>query len=316
MDGYAGIVFEGEQRNVRASRALLPRFDELVVGPISIEILEPMKSQRLRLTSNPTGVEFDVVFTARTPPVLEDLHEQYRYGRVLNRVRRYTQTNQARGTLSVDGRVWTFEQTEACRDHSWGIRASMGPYIPVKGLADGTPDIDPRALRLWLPFEFDDHWGFVQLHQDRSGKMLDLEGEINWHDGRSVRVAQASHEFQYFPGSRRFRKGVLTLTDETGKSHRYELTATGHPTHPQGFGYRRGWLDQQPPGVYRGVEHVEHDRFRVDDPVNVLGPAHVAEERRLGGMEYICEMVGPNDQQTLVQMEHAIYGPFEPYGLT
>lgn len=146
--------------------------------------------------------------------------------------------------------------------------------------------------------------------------MLDLEGEINWHDGRSVRVAQASHEFQYFPGSRRFRKGVLTLTDETGKSHRYELTATGHPTHPQGFGYRRGWLDQQPPGVYRGVEHVEHDRFRVDDPVNVLGPAHVAEERRLGGMEYICEMVGPNDQQTLVQMEHAIYGPFEPYGLT
>ena len=38
MDGYAGAVHGGEQRNIRLSRALRPRTNELTIGPFRLEI--------------------------------------------------------------------------------------------------------------------------------------------------------------------------------------------------------------------------------------------------------------------------------------
>ena len=50
-------VVGGEQRTVRASRALRPRVDVLEVGPLRLTIVEPMRRQRLELAENPTGVD-------------------------------------------------------------------------------------------------------------------------------------------------------------------------------------------------------------------------------------------------------------------
>lgn len=47
MDGYGGAVVGGEQRTVRASRALRPRVDELNVGPLRLTIQKPMQRQRI-----------------------------------------------------------------------------------------------------------------------------------------------------------------------------------------------------------------------------------------------------------------------------
>lgn len=305
MDGYAGVVSDGVQRNLRASRALLPDLTSLAVGPLRLEIAEPMRTQRLVLEANPTGVEFDVRFTASAPPIVEAQHRQYRYGRVLNDVRRYTQCARVSGTVRVDGEEQQIEEIYGCRDHSWGIRSSMGPYTPIGGLGESDGG-DRRAMRLWLPFELGDQWGFVQMHEDESGRLLDLEGVVASEE-QTHEVVGVEHELHYVPGTSHFTGGAITLQLTGGAARRLQLEPTGPSTHPQGFGYRRGWLDEAQPGVYRGASHIEHDRFRVDDPAMIHGPEHVPQQRRLGGMEYICRIADPDGREGFAQLEHAVY---------
>ena len=91
MDGYGGAVAHGTQRNLRVSRALRPETYPFKIGPLQLEILEPMRRQRVALQANESGVSFDVTFTAVAPPFDETPHRQYRHGRLHNHVVRYTQ---------------------------------------------------------------------------------------------------------------------------------------------------------------------------------------------------------------------------------
>ena len=52
MDGYAGLVVNGDQRNVRFSRALRPRTNDVAVGPSPTTIEERIVRQRLPLDRN------------------------------------------------------------------------------------------------------------------------------------------------------------------------------------------------------------------------------------------------------------------------
>ena len=65
-DGFAILVTETEQRNVRFSTELSGT-DWRSAGPFSYEVIEPMKTWRLVLAPNPTGLEFDLTWRARAP---------------------------------------------------------------------------------------------------------------------------------------------------------------------------------------------------------------------------------------------------------
>ncbi|MCK9250764.1 MAG: hypothetical protein M0P31_17535 [Solirubrobacteraceae bacterium] len=313
MDGYGGMVVDGEQRTVRASRALRPNVDELQVGPMRLTVLEPMVRQRIELLDNPTGVTFDVVFEARAPVVFESPDIHYRRGRLLNHVLRYTQLCRATGTITVDGREERVDRWYADRDHSWGIRQSMGPKIRMKGVEPSVGD--PRAIRIWMPIELDDHTGFFSLHDDGQGNRLDFDGMLRRDDGTMLELVDARHDFRYVPGTRRLTDGGFTLVDEHGGEHEYRFDVVCDPSSPQGYGYVSGWADGDQPGCWRGVDHLEHDRFRVDDPHTVAGPPHVAPERRLGACEYPVRLVGPGGAEGMAQIEHMVYRPYAPYGL-
>ncbi len=312
MDGFAGVVTDGEQRTVRASRALRPNVDQLEVGPLRLTIVEPMERQRLELLDNPTGVTFDVTIGASSPAFLESADIHYRRGRLLNHVLRYTQLGRADGVLGVDGRSVGVERWYGDRDHSWGIRASMGPQIPVKGVERSAGD--PRAIRIWMPFELEDHCGMFAMHEDSDGNVLDFDGQLYHYDGRRTHLRGARHAFRYVEGSKLLRAGELTLVDADGGEHRYEFEVVADPASAQGFGYVRGWQDGQPPGTWRGPEHLEHDRFVVDDASTVAGPAHVPVERRLGSCEFPAAVRGPDGQEGMAQIEHMVYRAYRPYG--
>ena len=100
-----------------------------------------------------------------------------RHGRVFNDVLRYTQVCRANGELTVDGEREPVDGWYACRDHSWGIRSTMGPYAPLGGHEQESPD--PRALRLWVPFECGDAVGFFHCHEAHDGSVLDCEGRLD-----------------------------------------------------------------------------------------------------------------------------------------
>ncbi|MCP3974196.1 MAG: hypothetical protein GY720_06860 [bacterium] len=314
MDGYAGVVSGGRQRSIRVTRALHPDPDTLQVGPLSVQIVEPMTRQRLVLDSNDTGLGFDVTVDAVADPHVEHGHTQYRHGRLLNHLIRYTQLSRVAGTITDSGEAQTFSDWFGCRDHSWGIRSTMGPHVPIRGTA--SKPLDPRAIRIWIPFDAGDHSGFFHTHEDRFGNTLDIEGRIDFPDADSVAVTAVSHSFEYHPGTRRLSGGAFTLTDSAGGTHDYIFQSSCDPAHPQGFGYTRGWEDGGQPGVYRGEYYEETDDFVVNDPAHSLGPAHVPEGRRLGGTEFTCTLQGPGGSGGMAHVEHMIYGPYEPYGIT
>jgi hypothetical protein len=313
IDGYGGMVHEGEQRNVRFSRALRPRTNDLSVGPFRLEILEPMQVQRIVLGPNESGVEFDATIRARAPMTLEEHHFQIRHGAVIADLLRYSGIVKAEGSLTIDGeRIDVDDSWYGARDHSWGIRSTMGIYTPTRGIEE--QGVDPRAIRIWIPFDLGEVRGFFHTHEDADGNTLDFQGEI-WLGERRVDLLAVRHSFRYEEGSRRLESGEFTLVDAEGNDHAFTFRVVCEPAHPQGFGYNRGWSDGGGPGVYRGAEVVETSRFDVTDPNVAAGGAHLPADRQLGGTEFACSATGPNGTTGMVHVEHMIYGTYRPSGL-
>jgi hypothetical protein len=55
LDGFVCLRHAGRQHNIRLSRRLRPHMDELAVGPLRLEIIEPMRVLRLVLEDNEFG---------------------------------------------------------------------------------------------------------------------------------------------------------------------------------------------------------------------------------------------------------------------
>jgi hypothetical protein len=320
MDGYAGVVKDGVQHNVRVSRALRPNPNTLQVGPLRLEIIEPLKVQRITLGDNPSGVTFDVQATASCPLFVEAPYVHYRYGRVFNNLIRYSGAVRATGTATILGERIDIDNWFGARDHSWGIRSTMGPYVPIGGAEetddDNHTDSDKRALRLWVPFETNRDSGFFHMHEDKTGRVLDFEGKVYRANGTTVDLASVRHKLTYYPGTSRLSGGVFTLVHHDGSEEDYSFEVACQPSHPQGFGYTRGWNDGGQPGVYRGVEVIETDSWDVSDPAGRVGPDHTPVEKRLGGTEFATTCTGPGGSVGMAHVEHMLYPPYEPYGFT
>jgi hypothetical protein len=311
MDGYAGAVHAGEQRNVRFSRALRPDANKLSAGPLTLDVLAPLQRHRLSLAPNDSGVHFEVEVSVRALwPEARHLH--HRHGVLLNDVLRYTGVTRVTGDLVIDEERIEVDGWFGARDHSWGIRASMGPRSPLGG---GVPEPrDPRAIRIWIPFECGEQRGFFHLHEDAEGNVLDFEGELLEGDGSPVPLSGARHAFRYEPGSRRLAGGEFTLIDAGGGERQYNFEVVCEPVHPQGFGYSYGWSDGGNPGVWRGPEAMESSRFDVTSPSRASGGEHLPAHRRLGATEFAARLTAPDGAVGMAMVEHMIYGTYAPYG--
>lgn len=77
LDGWAAISRGSEQWTVRANREL--RDDPLVTeaGPLSYEIIEPLRQVRFACAANDQQpIAYDITFTSEMPPFFEDRHKQ------------------------------------------------------------------------------------------------------------------------------------------------------------------------------------------------------------------------------------------------
>lgn len=66
VDGFVVVSDVDEQRNLRFS-TLLSETDRDGGGPFRFDVVEPNQTWRLRLAPNEIGVEFDLIWRARTP---------------------------------------------------------------------------------------------------------------------------------------------------------------------------------------------------------------------------------------------------------
>jgi len=314
IDGWATVAHAGRQTSLRTSRALHPRYGELDAGPLCYEILEPMMRMRVSAAENPAGIAFDVVLEAQSPPFVEERYQHFKYGAVVNDLVRYTQVCRATGSARIDGVSVPIAGWHAMRDHSWGVRSSMAMPTGIAGVAPERRAAARRALRLWVPFQVEDHCGFFNTHESADGEALDFEGRLDYADGRSVRLHAVRHRLEYLAGTRQPRGGTLELDGEDGVTRTYTLRLAGTPADVQGGGYYRGWRDNLGPGIYRGTEHLEHDSYEVVSGAQPGGPPHVPAAQRLGPTEYPMAMTGPGGAAGMAHFEHTLSGPYPRYG--
>ncbi|ANK79821.1 MAG: hypothetical protein TEF_02715 [Rhizobiales bacterium NRL2] len=315
MDGFAVLAHGGEQRCARFSRALRPASAYLSVGPLRVDPAEPMKRLRVSLSESPVDLAFDLEFETVGRPFAETPYRHYRHGHLVNDLMRYTVAVRASGSMTVDGRHVTVDRWHGMRDHSWGVRANMGPRTYHGGAEHHPSEVDHRRFRLWVPFEVAGHSGFFHIHEDEHGRPIDCEGELAFDDGAIVPVAAAEHELEYAPGTRNPVRGRFTLTDTEGVRRDYAIELAGTPADVQGFGYYGGWQDGGAPGVWRGVGPVaESDRYPAGPDIADSGPPALPAGKRLGPTEFPVRITGPDGAKGMGHFEHTVMGCYRPYG--
>ena len=154
LDAAFSVVVDGKtQYTVRGSRRLGSDRMNTRVGPISVEVIEPLKRMRVRVAKNKWGITADLVMEARSLPEEEPHFFRQDAGRTVMDYTRMTQHGSWSGKLGVDGKTYDLSQDTwwGSRDHSWGIR-NVGGRDPRGAPPEGAP----QFYWNWAPLNFED----------------------------------------------------------------------------------------------------------------------------------------------------------------
>jgi hypothetical protein len=114
----------GSQRNLRVSRGLRHDPHLLRVGPVAVEVIEPMRTFRIVCGDNDLGFSWDILCETIAPPWERRRRFGRRLGGRLSDVSLHlNQGYRCSGTLTVDGVTTelTADRWRGVRDRSWGI---------------------------------------------------------------------------------------------------------------------------------------------------------------------------------------------------
>ena len=125
IDSAFSVIYDGvEHSHLRLrSHAAGPR---TAVGPMSVEVVEPMRTIRLMADRNANGLGADLTFRARTVAIEEPRQRIVAPDGVpVMDHTRLTQWGSWEGKIWIDGTTIDVDPAEtiATRDRSWGVRA-------------------------------------------------------------------------------------------------------------------------------------------------------------------------------------------------
>lgn len=253
VDGALSMVIDGVEHSVFAS-GRMPSDRTTRVGPIEVQVLEPLRRIRLLVDREATGIGCDITFSAKTVPVEEPRQTRTRGdGVVLMDHTRLTQWGSWEGTVWIDGTAVTVDPatTVATRDRSWGIRP-VGAPTPTNRV----PEM-PQIYWVWAPLHFDDFCTHMALHEYSDGRrwletsMLVPTGADPWPPAPPQGWSNLSCEIDWEPGTREMRRAELSATDADGKRrvinveklYTFRMRGIGY-THPYwGHGSAHGELE-------------------------------------------------------------------------
>jgi hypothetical protein len=233
IDGFGGVSRGKEQWTVRGSRELASAPEELGVGPVQMEVVEPLNQMRFRLEPNDAQpISFDIVLSGVTPPYFEErnLVRNRRTGRIDVDVIRYHQGGWASGTVTVDGETHEVRPQEwfGFRDHSWGVRQAIGEpstdLIPSPEMPKGV-----RGGMKWSPafFRRPDGTYYETAIFVVEGAWEYSSAYINDADGNQAPVRSVSPSISYDTRTRYVTGGELLLTMESGDQRVIEVEVLG-----------------------------------------------------------------------------------------
>lgn len=297
VDAAFSVVADGMQRSVFASgRMSADRATR--VGPLSVEVLEPLRALRLKVDGNEFGLDADLRFGARTPVIEEPRNTVVSGTRRVMDSTRMTQWGSWNGEIRVEGGPIDLSSgVYGVRDRSWGQR-TVGAQIPN----NFEPQM-PQLFWMWAPLHFDRFCSHLALFEHADGRRwLEQglivpvlgEGDATW--GREPNVEHLErirYEIDWRPGSRVAETATLDFARPGGGDGRIELEplltfrmrGIGY-THPEwGHGSLHGELEV-------GGEAIGVDDFDPVDPSSIhvqsVCRARFGAETGIGVLEQLC----------------------------
>jgi hypothetical protein len=162
--------------------------DDFRVGPITIDVIEPLKKIRLvAVASDATPVSFDVSFTARTQPYqLRRGTMKAKYEIVWDQSHMF-QSGTYNGSYTHNGKTYEVDNWWGQRDHSWGVRSHarcpLWMWMPIQ--------LEEGMLSVW-------HWEYP------NGARVYTDGCFAPADGSEpIPVIDFQHDLQWLDASGR-----------------------------------------------------------------------------------------------------------------
>ena len=305
MDAAFSLIVDGVQHNVIASRGLNMERMDTQVGPVAVEVIEPLHKLRVTVDDAANGILAELVFTSRAL-VQEEPRFTRRVGsQLVMDSTRMTQNGTWQGWIECKGRRInvTPDQWMGTRDRSWGVRnigtgdAQPNPMAPSS----------PQYYWLWAPINWLDCVSLYHLNDDEHGRPWNTNGVIVplTGQGEAQEMARVSSRIDYIKGTRHARKAILTFERQTGGATEITMTPRFH-WYMKGVGYGHPEFGH---GVYHGALASTYEEYAladVDDALNL----HI---------QAICDvsMTGDLGEKTgRGVLEQLVFGPHAPSGFT
>ncbi|HEX7948528.1 MAG TPA: hypothetical protein VF495_27945 [Phenylobacterium sp.] len=301
-DAHVAVVKDGKESCLHASRILGFERMDLSVGPISIDVIEPL--QKLKVTVAKTdGIAGELTFEGRAFPIEEPRFVKRNGPRLFMDYTRLTQNVRVSGWIEVDGQRIELKGWVGTRDRSWGIRPVGAPDpqpTPGAGL--------PGFFWQWSPLNFEDRSVYFHINADPDGKPWNTRAVI-LPDGAGpdggFHADAPSMEIELIPGTRHAKSGVLTIPLDQGAAT-VKIEPTGSTFLMRGIGYGGEWRH----GALKGElavarEDIDCANFDPQD----MGNLHIQAISKA-----TLSQPGRPDQVGIGVFEQLIIGPYRPLG--
>ncbi len=308
---FSCVEAGGRQHCLYASRRAPQERTDMSVGPIRLEIVEPLRRARVIIDDNVTGIAADLTFSARTSAIQEARQILWDRQRKIMDATRFAQFGRWTGTIThPEGELTVDEESwRGTKDRSWGVRG-VGERIRL-----GAPQPFGSAFFLWAPLQWDDHITHAVFFDGSRGEALvrealtsplyaseaDIPDEL---EDVATPMATAVHRVEYQPGTRWARRAELDLIDLYGAVR----TITLEPQlrfQFKGLGYGHPTWKQ---GMWKGELEVAGESF---DPLELdpLAPENIH-------VQQVVRVRDDAGRTGIGALEQILIGPYEPSGFT
>jgi len=239
------IVRDGVETALHASKWLNMERMDLQVGPIRIEIVEPLRVLKLSIDAPVDGIKAELTFTGRSAPIEEPRFMRRIGPRAFMDYTRLTQNGRYTGWIELDGKREPIDGFVGTRDRSWGVRpiGARDPQEPV-------PPQPQQFFWLWAPCNFPDGSFFFHSNDDAAGLPWNRRAVWAPDDGAAIDYAAVSSEVTWARGTRHAAAATVRIgdPDSGAQAIRFEprqkffMLGLGY-THPKwGHGLSHGSL--------------------------------------------------------------------------
>ncbi|MHB8530547.1 MAG: hypothetical protein ACYC8V_13690 [Caulobacteraceae bacterium] len=300
------IVRDGVQTCLHASRWLGMERMDLSVGPIAIEVTEPLRRLKVSVDSPANGIRAEFVFSGRAFPVEEPRFIRRNGPRLVMDYTRLTQNGRYSGWIEVDGKRTGVEGFCGTRDRSWGVRP-----VGARDSQEIVPPQPPQFYWIWGPSNMST--GAFFFHSNEDGQGAAWNRRAVWaRDGAGpgdlFEFEQASFAAEWKAGTRHIRRAVVTLKGpgaarEVVYQPEWEFLMVGLGYgHPKwGHGLAHGELDVE----REDIDLAKIDR-RLPQHLHVQAMCKVIDRPDGGGSEDVGRGI----------LEQLVIGPHAPSGFS